>query len=110
MPREDGAPDIALTSDVRAGELRFRDSPRTDVRFSGSPAGASGSHSTRDNLAEPVSPGVDYHDVHVTYRLANRLGPALAENGSPRVRNGARAPSAPRGRRPGTPRRGTKPH
>ncbi|GHJ39297.1 hypothetical protein [Streptomyces sp. TS71-3] len=95
---------------MRADELRFRDRPRTGVRFSGSPAGGSQSRSTRDNLPEPVSPGVDYHDVHVTYLLSNRLGPAPAENAGPRARKGARAPSAPRGRRPGTPRRRTRPH
>jgi hypothetical protein len=79
-PHED-APDIEFAATVKAQHLRFREVPRTEIRFSGTPSYESSTVSRRRNLPDRVSAEVDYHDVRVDYGLINRLGDG---NGPPR--------------------------
>jgi hypothetical protein len=71
-------PDIEIVARVEAEHLRFREAPRTVIRFSGTPDYESSRVSRRRNLPDPVSQHVDYHNVQVDYRLTNRL-----RNGDP---------------------------
>jgi hypothetical protein len=66
-------PDIELTASVKADGLRFREVPKTEVRFFGEPGYESESGSRRTNLPEAVEPDVTYRDIQVEYRLATRL-------------------------------------
>lgn len=76
-PSRPHSADIEFTASLEADELRFDESPETDVRFFGQPGHESASGSDRTNLPEKVEPGVTYRNVRVDYRLANRLtGPA----------------------------------
>jgi hypothetical protein len=72
------APDIEFSATVEAEQLRFREVPTTDVRFSGTPDYKSSTVTRRGNLPDRVSEDVDYHDVRVDYLLTNRL-----KNGNP---------------------------
>lgn len=80
--------DIELTASVKANQLRFDESPQTEVRFSGQPDHESAAGSDRTNLPERVDPGVTYRDIRVDYRLASRViwpaEPAGEQRGSPR--------------------------
>jgi hypothetical protein len=67
------APDIEFAATVKAEHLRFREVPRTEVRFSGTPNYESSTVSRRRNLPDQVSADVDYYDVRVDYLLTNRL-------------------------------------
>lgn len=58
---------------MAAGRLRFREGPRADVRFSGSPGTRSATVSTRTNLPDTVDVGVEYRNVQVRYGLSNTL-------------------------------------
>ncbi|HEX6516926.1 MAG TPA: hypothetical protein VF049_15260 [Nocardioidaceae bacterium] len=58
---------------MEADRLRFDEVPTTEVRFSGTPDYESSATSRRRNLPEHVAADVDYRDVRVDYRLANRL-------------------------------------
>jgi hypothetical protein len=58
---------------VAADRLRFREAPRADVRFSGSPGTRSVTVSTRTNLTDPVDVGVEHRNVQVRYGLSNTL-------------------------------------
>jgi hypothetical protein len=81
-PTHPRSADIELTASVEADEIRFREPPDTEVRFSGEPGHESASGSDRLNLPEKVEPGVTYRDVRIDYRLASRLagpGPAPRE-------------------------------
>jgi hypothetical protein len=71
-PHEE-APDIEFAATVKAGHLRFREVPRTEIRFSGTPSYESSTVSRRRNLPDRVSADVDYYDVRVDYGLINRL-------------------------------------
>ena len=71
-PQED-APDIEFAATVKAEHLRFREVPRTEIRFSGTPGYESSTVSRRRNLPDRVSADVDYDDVRVDYLLTNRL-------------------------------------
>ena len=71
-PHQD-APDIEFAATVKAEHLRFREVPRTEVRFSGTPNYESSTMSKRRNLPDRVSADVDYYDVQVDYLLTNRL-------------------------------------
>jgi hypothetical protein len=57
---------------MHAAELRFDETPETEIRFFGEPGHESGSGSDRTNLPETVEPGVTYRNVRVDYRLASR--------------------------------------
>jgi hypothetical protein len=72
------APDIEVAATVEAAELRFREVPRTEIHFSGTPDYESSTRDRRRNLPDRVSKDTDYHDVGVDYRLTNRL-----RNGNP---------------------------
>jgi len=63
-------PDIELTASVKADGLRFREVPKTEVRFFGEPGHESESGSRRTNLPEAVEPDVTYRDIQVDHRLA----------------------------------------
>jgi hypothetical protein len=67
------APDIEFATTVEAEDLRFREVPRTEIRFSGKPDYESSTVSRRTNLPDRVSEDVNYHDVRVDYLLTNRL-------------------------------------
>ena len=61
-------PDIEVTADVKARELRFDEVPDTEVH---PPA-----HTERENLPERVQPvhaGITFRDVSVEVRIANEL-------------------------------------
>ena len=63
-----GSPDIELTADVKARELRFDEVPDTEVH---PPA-----HTERENLPEEVRPadaGTTFRDVSVRLRIASEL-------------------------------------
>jgi hypothetical protein len=66
-------PDIELTADVKARELRFEEVPETEVRFPGHPERESVSGTERDNLPEEVEPGVTYRNSRVRLRIASAL-------------------------------------
>ncbi|MEV6805649.1 hypothetical protein [Streptomyces sp. NPDC051132] len=75
--------DISFRSTVRAERLRFTEEPRTAVRFPGTGARQSVSHSDRTRLPDRIGPGREYRDVTVSYRLATRLtGAEDTENSS----------------------------
>ena len=62
------SPDIELTADVKARELRFDEVPETEVH---PPA-----QTERENLPEQVRPeheGVTFRDIRVRLRIANEL-------------------------------------
>lgn len=71
-------PDIEITANVKARELRFEEVPETEVRISGHPERESVSGTERENLPEEVEPGVTYRDPRVRLRIAT----ALAEEGA----------------------------
>jgi hypothetical protein len=58
-------PDIELTANVKARELRFEEVPETDVH---PPA-----KTERENLPEEVEPGVTYRNPRVRLRIASAL-------------------------------------
>ena len=58
-------PDIELTADVKARELRFEEVPETEVH---PPA-----QTERENLPEEVEPGVTYRNPRVRLRIASAL-------------------------------------
>jgi hypothetical protein len=58
-------PDIELTADVKARELRFEEVPETEVR---PPA-----QTERENLPEEVEPGVTYRNPRIRLRIASAL-------------------------------------
>jgi len=67
-PTTPESPDIELTADVRAKELRFDEVPETEVN---PPA-----QTERENLPEQVRPeheGVTFRDSRVRLRIANEL-------------------------------------
>jgi hypothetical protein len=66
-------PDIELTADVKARELRFEEVPETEVRFPGHPERESASGTERENLPEEVEPGVTYRNPRVRLRIATAL-------------------------------------
>ena len=80
-------PDIEFAATVEAEHLRFREVPRIEVRFSGTPDHESSTTDLRRNLPDPVSQDVDYHDVRVDYLLKNHLSygnGSLADDSPPR--------------------------
>ena len=72
-------PDIELTADVKARELRFEEVPETEVRFPGYPERESVSGTERENLPEEVEPGVTYRNPRVRLRIASALAGADRE-------------------------------
>ncbi len=66
-------PDIELTADVKARELRFEEVPETEVRFPGRPERESASGTDRENLPERVESGVTYRNPEVRLRIATAL-------------------------------------
>jgi len=83
-PHED-APDIEFVATVKAEHLRFRQVPRTEIRFSGTPGYESSTVSRRRNLPDQVSADVDYYDVQVDYVLINRLRDSAPPQPPPHV-------------------------
>lgn len=81
-------PDIEFTATVKADELRFKEVPETDVRFSGEPGHRSSSGSRRTNLPDEVEPGTTYRDVRVDYRLASELAPESSRSSGPKREEG----------------------
>ena len=66
-------PDIELTADVKARELRFKKVPETEVRFPGDPGRESVSGTEREGMPEEVEPGVVYRNPRVRLRIASAL-------------------------------------
>jgi hypothetical protein len=77
-------PDIELTADVKARELRFEDVPETDVH---PPA-----QTERENLPEEVEPGVTYRNPRVRLRIASSLVDAEADPQGERYNAGVERP------------------
>ena len=75
-------PDIELTANVKARELRFEEVPETEVRFPGRPERESASETDRENLPEEVEPGVIYRDPRVRLRIATALAAAEEDRGN----------------------------
>jgi hypothetical protein len=73
MSRPSDEPDIEIGAVVRAKKLRFKKTPKTDIRFRGEPKIESGSGSKRENLPDEVEPGVTYRDVHIRWGAAAKL-------------------------------------
>jgi hypothetical protein len=69
-------PDIEITADVKARELRFEKVPETEVRFPGHPERESVSGTEREGVPEEVEPGVTYRDPRVRLRIASALADA----------------------------------
>ncbi|MFG3076463.1 hypothetical protein [Streptomyces sp. NPDC048225] len=63
-------PAISFDAVVSGDRLKFERAPRTRVSFPGTGGRASESRSERTNLPHRVTPGRDYRDVTVRYRLA----------------------------------------
>ncbi len=83
-------PDIELTADVKARELRFEEVPETEVRFPGRPERESARGTDRENLPEEVEPHVTYRNPRVRLRIATALDTAgLQEE---RANNGPERP------------------
>ncbi|HXR29824.1 MAG TPA: hypothetical protein VN752_01620 [Solirubrobacterales bacterium] len=72
-PRDGGAPDVDVSTAVRAKELRFRTVPKTRVWFEGEPAESSDSETERENLPDEVQPNVTYRDVTVRWSARSRI-------------------------------------
>jgi hypothetical protein len=72
-PREEPRADVEIGAAARARKLRFRNKPRTEVDFEGSPDYESDSHTERENLPDEVEPGVTYRDVRVRWRGGARI-------------------------------------
>lgn len=66
-------PDIDITTNVRAKELRFGILPEVKVRFEGEPGQESAIWSDRGNLPDEVEPGATYRDVEVDWSAAARI-------------------------------------
>jgi hypothetical protein len=75
-PRTERPPDIEIGARAKAGKLRFRRKPETDVVFQGRTRVReddriedveleTDSHTERRNLPDEVEPGVTYRDVEV---------------------------------------------
>ena len=84
-------PDIELTADVKAKELRFEEVPETEVRFPGYPERESASGTDRENLPDEVEPGVTYRDPRVRLRIATALADADRELHANKPKKRARA-------------------
>ena len=72
------APDIEFAATVESKNLRFREVPRTEIHFSGTPNYESSTVKRRRNLPDRVSKDINYHHVQIDYLLTNRL-----KNGNP---------------------------
>jgi len=77
-------PDIELTADVRARELRFEEVPETDVH---PPA-----QTDRENLPRKVQPGVTYRNPRVRLRIASALVDAGDDPQGERFKDGLERP------------------
>jgi hypothetical protein len=73
-------PDIEIGAVVRAKKLRFKKTPKTDIRFRGEPKIESGSGSKRENLPDKVEPNKTYRDVYVRWGAAVKLKPPDRED------------------------------
>jgi hypothetical protein len=69
-------PDIELTAEVKARELRFEEVPETEVRFPGHPERESASGTDREGMPDEVEPGVTYRNPRVRLRIASALADA----------------------------------
>lgn len=69
-PRSEPPPDIEIGAAARAKRVRFARRPETEIAFETGPDGESSSETERENLPEPVEPGVTYRDVRVAWRGA----------------------------------------
>ncbi len=91
-PHKPVSPDIELTADVKARELRFEEVPETEVRFPGRPERESASGTDRENLPEEVEPGVTYRNPRVRLRIATALAAADRDLQEERRNNGPERP------------------
>jgi hypothetical protein len=87
-------PDIDLEARVRVRELRFREVPENETRFSGNTERESVAGTLRENLPYGVREGEEYRDAKVRLRIASRIvleGPlAPGEPGAQSEAEGAR--------------------
>jgi hypothetical protein len=75
-------PDVLIVATASIAQLRFESEPRTQVRATGCPGAESVVTTQRQNLPDPVQPGVTYRDVRVGVEIRAWLNveclPAMA--------------------------------
>jgi hypothetical protein len=86
--------DIVFTATVKADELRFRQTPETEVTFTGEPRERSISSSTRRNLPGRLAGGATYRNIEVDYVLAAKLVAAATPSARARLTRPPAAGSA----------------
>lgn len=72
--RETGSakePDLSITANVTARELRFEVVPSPAVEFPGKPERQTVWEAERDNLPRPVQPGVTYRDIGIRLKITS---------------------------------------
>jgi hypothetical protein len=65
--------DLAITATVTAKELRFEVVPNPTVVFSGKPQRNTVWDAVRDNLPNPVQPGVTYRNIGIRLKIVSRF-------------------------------------
>jgi hypothetical protein len=66
-------PDLAITANVTARELRFEQVPNPRVDFMGRPQRETVWDAARRNLPRPVQPGVTYRDIGIELKITSRF-------------------------------------
>ncbi len=66
-------PDLAITANVTARELRFEQVPNPRVDFTGRPQRETVWDAARRNLPRPVQPGVTYRDIGIELKITSRF-------------------------------------
>ncbi len=114
-------PDLAITANVTARELRFDQVPNTRVDFTGRPKRETVWDAARQNLPRPVQPGVTYRNIGIQLKItsvfadidrivAEALGEVPAtDNSTPEENRPAPAPSTQTSAPPSPPTADTLP-
>ncbi len=67
----DANADLSITARVTADSLRFEKVPNTRVNFNGQPKRDTVWEAERENLPQPVQPGVTYRNIGITLRITS---------------------------------------
>lgn len=65
------SPDLEITANVTARELRFEVVPNPTVEFTGKPERVTVWDAERDNLPRPVQPGVTYRNIGIRLKITS---------------------------------------
>lgn len=68
LPNAESA-DISITSNVTASELRFQVVPNVKIEFLGTPNRYRGWQTEKQNLPNPIEPGVTYRDIGIRLQI-----------------------------------------